>query len=93
MQFILSEDSMQKLAATLAQEVARLLGATMGAPAPETAMDVIGAADYLRVSERTVRKLVADSSLRHRRVGRRIIFMRSDLDRYLDRKALRKEAY
>lgn len=45
------------------------------------------AADYMGVSLATVKRLVADGSLRHVPIGRAIRFRREDLDRYLDREA------
>lgn len=48
------------------------------------ALNLIETADYLRVCERTVRSLVTNRRLRPARIGRRLIFKRSELDRFLD---------
>lgn len=42
-------------------------------------------AEYLRVSERMVRSLIASGELAHRRIGvGRIVTTQDDLDQYLD---------
>lgn len=42
-------------------------------------------AEYLRVSERTIRSLIASGDLAHRRIGKgRIVTVQADLDEYLD---------
>lgn len=51
---------------------------------PRPIMNIQEAADYLRVSVRLVQKLVAAGSLRPARIGRRrLVFQRSELDRYV----------
>lgn len=42
------------------------------------------AADYLRLSERTVRRLVAERAIPFVKVRRRVLFSTTDLDRYRD---------
>lgn len=48
------------------------------------ALDVEGAAKYLRVSERTLRAMVARGELTFCRVGRLLRFRPEDLDSFLD---------
>jgi excisionase family DNA binding protein len=47
-------------------------------------MNLQEAADYLRVSARLVEKLVSQHRLKPARINRRLIFKRSELDRYVD---------
>jgi excisionase family DNA binding protein len=46
--------------------------------------DVEDAAQYLKVSERTVRRLVASRAIRHRRVAGLVRFTREDLENYVE---------
>jgi excisionase family DNA binding protein len=46
-------------------------------------MNTAEAAEYLRVSVRLVQKLVQTRKLRPARIGRRLIFQRSELDRFV----------
>lgn len=61
---------------------------TSSSPTIETpirpVMDRKEAASYLRVSVRLITNLVASRRLRPARIGRRLVFKRSELDRYLD---------
>lgn len=47
-------------------------------------MNIQEAADYLRVSVRLIQKLLASRKLKAARLGRRLVFKRSELDRYVD---------
>ncbi len=51
---------------------------------PRTNMNISEAADYLRVSVSLMQKLVAARKLRPARIGRRLIFLRTELDRYVE---------
>lgn len=57
---------------------------TVDSPAWRPLLDLKESADYLRVSARLVQKLVAARRLRPSRIGRRLIFKRAELDRYVD---------
>jgi len=48
-----------------------------------TIMSVNDLARYLRISARTVRQLVAEKVLPYSRVGRRILFRRDVIDKFL----------
>lgn len=45
------------------------------------------AARYLRLGERTVKRLVASGAIRHVPVGHRVLFRKADLDAFLDKEA------
>ncbi len=47
-------------------------------------IDVAGAAAFLGVSQRTIRRLVADRAIPHRRMGRLVRFTERDLDDYVE---------
>ena len=47
-------------------------------------LDVQGAASYLGVSTGAVRNLVGQRSVEHYKIGRRVMFRREDIDRYVD---------
>ncbi len=51
---------------------------------PRPLMNIQEAAEYLRVSVRLIQKLTANRRLRAAHVGRRLIFKRAELDRYID---------
>jgi excisionase family DNA binding protein len=48
-------------------------------------LTIAEAADYLRVSQRLVQRLIADGRLRSTRLGRRVLVRRVDVDAYLER--------
>jgi excisionase family DNA binding protein len=62
-------------------EISSTLTAT---PAIRPLMDRKEAAEYLRQSVRTITNLVASRRLRPARIGRRLIFKRTEVDRYVD---------
>jgi excisionase family DNA binding protein len=55
-------------------------------------IDVAHAADYLGVSERTIRRLVASRAIGHRRLAGLIRFTQGDLDRYVENISVCPEA-
>lgn len=44
---------------------------------------VATAADYMGISQRLLRELIASGQIRHVRIGRRVILRHVDLDRFL----------
>jgi excisionase family DNA binding protein len=50
--------------------------------------DVDSAADYLRCGRRLIYRLVAERKIRHTKAGRSLRFWQSDLDAYLDARAV-----
>jgi excisionase family DNA binding protein len=55
---------------------------------PPPVLTLKEAAEYLRVSERLVQRLIAHGGLRVTRLGRRVLVRRADLDEYLQRSRL-----
>jgi excisionase family DNA binding protein len=53
-------------------------------PAARSLLNLPEAADYLRVSVRTVHRLLSARRIRAARIGRRLIFKRAELDRLAD---------
>lgn len=49
-----------------------------------TWLNLLEAADYLRVSDRLIEKLVSQRRLKPARINRRLIFKRTELDRYAE---------
>jgi excisionase family DNA binding protein len=61
-------------------------GEGVAVPMPDSRLiDVPAAADYLDVTERWVRRTVAERRLPHVKVGRYVRFRTDDLDRYIAR--------
>jgi excisionase family DNA binding protein len=58
-----------------------------GALAPDPWLSVAEAADYARCSKQRIYDLVAANKLAPGRDGRRLVFRRSELDRYLEGRA------
>jgi excisionase family DNA binding protein len=50
--------------------------------------DVDSAADYLRCGRRLIYRLVAERKIRHTKAGRSLRFWQSDLDAYLNARAV-----
>ena len=50
--------------------------------------DIDSAADYLRCGRRLIYRLVAERKIRHTKAGRSLRFWQSDLDAYLDARAV-----
>ena len=50
--------------------------------------DVDSAADYLRCGPRLIYRLVAERKIRHTKAGRSLRFWQSDLDAYLEARAV-----
>jgi excisionase family DNA binding protein len=46
------------------------------------------AADYMGISERLLRHLIANRDIRHIRIGRRVILRPEDLDQFLEERAV-----
>ena len=51
-------------------------------------MNVGEAADYLRVSSKTLQRETNTRQIRVARIGRRLVYRKVDLDRYLELKVL-----
>jgi len=51
-------------------------------------MNVGEAADYLRVSSKTLQRETNNRQIRVARIGRRLVYRKVDLDRYLELKVL-----
>lgn len=51
-------------------------------------MNVGEAADYLRVSSKTLQRETNNGQIRVARIGRRLVYRKVDLDRYLELKVL-----
>ena len=51
-------------------------------------MNVGEAADYLRVSSKTLQRETNSRQIRVARIGRRLVYRKVDLDRYLELKVL-----
>jgi excisionase family DNA binding protein len=66
----------------LADRVAALVAARLG-PSHGAWIGVREAADYLACKPQRIYDLVSQGRLPHRRDGRRVLFRRADLDRYL----------
>ena len=81
----LLEDLVERVAKRIAELVARrLLEAREGHIEPEAdLMDVAGAAEYLNLSNSTVYKLASSGRLASVKLGRRLMFRRTDLDAYI----------
>ena len=47
-------------------------------------MSVLEASEYLNISERKLRDLIAYAALRYARIGKRIILRKQDLDSFLE---------
>jgi excisionase family DNA binding protein len=47
-------------------------------------MNVLEAADYMRISERKVRELIATCELKSVRIGSRVIVRRVDIDDFME---------
>ena len=59
-----------------------------GHQATDRLHDVDSAADYLRCGRRLIYRLVAERKIRHTKAGRSLRFWQSDLDAYLDARAV-----
>ena len=60
-------------------------------PTPtRTLLDVPGAASYLTISERGVRRLISDRKIAYTKLGNLVRFQQNDLDAFVD--AGRKQA-
>jgi excisionase family DNA binding protein len=57
---------------------------SISTPTFRPVMTKVEAADYLRVSPRTLTNLLAARRLRAARIGRRVLFKRAELDRFVD---------
>lgn len=55
---------------------------------PSPNMNVGEAADYLRISSKTLQRETNNRQIRVARIGRRLIYRKVDLDRYLELKVL-----
>jgi excisionase family DNA binding protein len=55
----------------------------MAHAAGESRLNIAEAADYLRTSERHIQSMYRDGRLPFVRVGRKIVFLVSDLDRFV----------
>jgi len=51
-------------------------------------MNVGEAADYLRISSKTLQRETNNRQIRVARIGRRLVYRKVDLDRYLELKVL-----
>ncbi len=51
---------------------------------PPVNMSVLEASEYLNISERKLRDLIACAALRYARIGKRIILRKQDLDSFLE---------
>ena|GEM_PF-3561524 len=51
---------------------------------PPANMSVLEAREYLNISERKLRDLIACAALRYARIGKRIILRKQDLDSFLE---------
>ena len=66
----------------LAERVAELVLARMTTPTQY--MTVLETAGYLRLSENSIRNLVASNQIPHKRIGRSVRFRASEIDAWLD---------
>lgn len=74
-----------RLADRLAPQLAERLGVSGGTAANEKPMTLQEAATWSRISQRTIRRLIAAGDVKRHGVGRRVLVMREDLLRVMQR--------
>lgn len=72
---------MKEAGKTAPPEALALARVLLGEPAEPDLLDSAQAATILHISERTLRRRVADGTVQSRRVGRRVLFDANDLRR------------
>jgi excisionase family DNA binding protein len=91
----MSDDRIQRIAEAIAplrvEPGRRSVPPPNPRPAPRTTdqlHDVDSAAEYLRCGRRLIYRLVAERQIRHTKAGRSLRFWQSDLDAYLNARAV-----
>lgn len=78
------------IAEQVAAKVAEMTAALQVQPVePAGLYTITTATKYLGIGERTLRTLVADGAIGHRRVKKLVRFTQQDLDTYIEKKAKR----